>query len=184
MSEYYEFNGKKYYYKDNPFAFFKYLQMCKRGTGYQLLSEINTKNVCHIKELQYYEVMCFKTYICELIYNAINLFPDISEYTIICKNEIGIAHVNLGLFETIADDGEPCMAKFNFKSFEEEDDEVKYDLELAEIKDLYCNNRHQDVRPDIINTLMVLLYMGGHLPTVVTSYKINPESLKNRLKFK
>ena len=67
---------------------------------------------------------------------------------------------------------------------DEPEDELGYDLDLIDIKNLYCYNRHNDINMDYVDTLAILMYMGGSLPTVKTSYKINTEFLKTQKKFK
>jgi len=169
----------------NPFAFFHYLKTCKKGEGIQILSEINFKTLGLIKDISYYEVLTFKTFICELIYNGINLFPEICEYTIICKNKNGISSLTLGLFEDISDDGNQCMAAYSCYQNEKDTEPIIYHMELKDIKHLYCNNRYQNVDNDIVNTFMVLLYMGGSVPpNVSTAYRINKKYFKNILKIK
>lgn len=170
--------------KSQPFYFFHYLKSTKRGDGLQLLSEVNCKTLGLVKDISYYEVLTFKTFICELIYNGINLFPEICQYTIICKNEKGISYLTFGLFDDIADDGHPCMATFKCYQNEKDTEPIIYHLELKDIKHLYCNNRHQDVDSDCVNTLMILLYMGGISPNVSTTSKVNKTHFKNILKIK
>ena len=57
-------------------------------------------------------------------------------------------------------------------------------LELKDIKSLYMSNRYPDVDHPTISALIVSMYMGGSLPLVNVSFKINPSNLKNTLKFK
>ena len=161
----------------NPYAFFHYLKTCKSKGSY-ILSEINPKSLYNIKLNEYYNCLSFKTYICEIIYNAINLFPDISEYRIMCKNECGETYLSFALFEDeIMDDEHPCMAKFKSVELEE-----IYTLSLKEIKSLYCNNRYSDIDTDIVNTLVMLMYSDGSTPTVYTSYTINKDVVKQATK--
>ena len=163
--------------EENPFGFFNYLKLCKGSYGFHLLSEVNTNILYHIKPMEYYEVMTFKTYICEIVFNAINLFPDITEYTINCTNENGISIMKLGRFDDLSDDGLNCMAKFICV-----DMDMEYLLTHNDVKQLYMNNRHENVQPDVVNTLVALMYRGGHLPLLKTSYVINKENLKNKKK--
>ena len=166
-------------FKENPYAYFHYLKTCKKGEGFQLLSEVNIKLLDCLKTKDYYDCLSFKTFLCELIYNAINLFPDISEYTIKAENDMGISFFILGIHEDLADDGHPCMAKLI--SVEVDD---TFGLNLKQIKSLYCNNRHNDVDTELINVLVLMMYMGGTMPKLSTSFKINKDRYKNVLKFK
>ena len=168
-------------FKENPYAFFNYLRICKKGETV-LISEVNHNTLYNIKPMGYYKILTFKTYICELVYNAINLFPTICEYTITCKNELGTSYLTFKIFQEIEDDGHPCMAQYKCTQIDEED--ILYNFNLQDIKKLYCNNRYHDDNSETVNTLVVLLYMGGEEPTVSTSYKINPDYIKNTIKFK
>jgi len=167
-----------------PFTFFKYLRINKSEEEINLVSEIDTKKIHLIKPFNYYEVLTFKTFICEIVYNAINMFPDICEYVIVCKNENGISYLTLGFYEEIADDGHPCMAIYKCYQNEKDSSPIIYHLELKDIEQLYCNNRHDAVDASTINTLMCLLYMGGSSPSVSTFSKVNKTKLKQTLKFK
>ena len=163
---------------DNPYAFFEYLKICKGGDWLQLLSEINLGGIKNLKSLDYYEIITFKTFICEIIYNAINLFPDIHEYTIRCENPNGISWLTFCIFDETDDNKHPCMGKFKSGVTG-----LVHELSLLEIKHLYMNNRYSDIDHDVVNMFMVLMYMGGNnIPKVTTSYKINKPS--NQLKFK
>jgi len=164
---------------ENPYGYFEYLKICKRNSGFQLLSEVNVNNIWNAKDLHYYDIMIFKTFICELIYNAINLFPTISEYTIKCKNENGISVLVFKCFEDLAEDGFPCLAKFTSM-----DMDMIYYLEREGVKSLYMNNRHEHIDCNIVNTIITLMYMGGSPPKVSTTSKINYREFKHYLKFK
>uniref|UniRef100_A0A6C0AYE3 Uncharacterized protein n=1 Tax=viral metagenome TaxID=1070528 RepID=A0A6C0AYE3_9ZZZZ len=174
--------------KLNPFAFFNYLKRTHQDKPC-LLAEINEKNLYLVKHHSYYEILSFKIFICELVYNGINLFPEICEYTITCENEIGTCQFILGNFEVPAEDGLPCMAvyknlgKQNIKK-EDREEPIVCHFELQDIKKIYCNNRHSNVGQDEINTLVMLMYMGGSMPTVSTTSKINKDYFKDKLKIK
>ena len=165
----------------DPYAYFSYLKRTKGGDtcNLSLLSEINLNKLNRIKSSEYYDLMSFKTYVCELVYNGINLFPDICEYTIISKNEIGTSSLKFSVYNEIMDDCHPCMGRFTSYELEE-----VYSLNLNNIANFYCNNRHVDVDVDVINALITLMYMSGSLPKLSTSYKINPCYLKKTLNFK
>lgn len=167
-------------FEENPHAYFHYLKTCKQGNGQHLISEININCLCDsIKAKRYYDMFSFKMFVCELIYNAINLFPDIYEYTMKFRNENGITYIRLGSFSELSDDGFDCMAKI--VSIDSED---IYSLNRNDIKSLYCNNRNSDIDNELINTLIVIICMGGRIPSVTTSFKINKNEMKNKLKFK
>ena len=167
---------------ENPFAYFNYLKICKsKGDGFECLSDVNFELIHNLKIKKYYDIISFKTYICELIYNAINLFPEIDSYTITCKSEDIISVLTFGFFDEIAEDGHKCMLKF--KNNEASHD---YLFNLKEIQQLYCNNRYNDDNnPDsIVNTLLAFLLMTGSVPTVTTEYTISKKELNKKLKIK
>jgi hypothetical protein len=166
-------------FEENPYAYFHYLKTCKSGNGLQLLSEINTNELHIIKSQEYYDILTFKTFICELVFNGINLFPEISCYSIICQNEIGISSLNLGLFEETMDDGHPCMAKFINLVLDS-----TYKMSLKEIKYIYCNNRYHQFQSEFINTIISLMFMGGSMPKVTIKTRVNKAYYKNILKIK
>ena len=167
--------------RENPYGFFEYLKICKHGDGTQMISHINQEPARVIKPARHYNLLTFRIYICELIFNGINLFPGILEYKISCKNENGETHLTFGLFKEINVDGHPCMCKFQSNH---EFGKEPFFLELRDIKSLYMSNRYPDVDHPTISALIVSMYTGGSLPLVNVSFKINPSNLKNTLKFK
>jgi hypothetical protein len=169
---------KMKYRAENPYAFFEYLKICKGGDGLKILSEVNTSGLWNIKGMDYYEIITFKTFMCELIFHAVNAFPDISEYTITCESPNGTTWITLSNFETPEDDEHPCMAKF--KSIVTD---MVHELSLKELKYIYMNNRYNNINHDVVNMFMTLMYTGGNnVPKITTSYKMNKPV--NQLKFK
>ena len=156
----------------NPFSFFKYLQMYKNQ---EIISPVNIITNNSIKSNDYYQYLSLKNYIAELIYNGIRLFPDICEYTITCKNNIGITSLVFTNFNELAADKHPCMAKLYSNKI--------YPLTCHDIKDLYMFNRYHSTDDNIINkVVLLLLYTDGWDPVITTSYKINPSCIKNAMK--
>ena len=167
------------HFKENPYAFFNYLKTTNRydTTQLELIAEVPPPQVGVFKSNEYYEIMGFKPFVCELIYNAINLFPDIRKYTITFENEYGKSYLIFGLFQEISEDGHPCMLKYiGLDTF--------INLELKDIKNLYCNNRHDNIDSNTVDTLIGLVMMGGSIPKVSTTFEINRENLKKLLKIK
>ena len=163
--------------KNNPYTFFEYLKMYKENNGKEeRLPNINDKDINFLHSKKYYNSLAFKIYICELVYNAINLFPDISEYTIKCQNENGINYLTLGLFKI---NNYPYMGKFKASFY----DEWVY-LRLQDIKAFYISNRFPGGIHAGANAVIVSMFMGESFPKITTSYKINPDYLKKTLKFK
>lgn len=151
---------------ENPYAFFYYLKICKHGFGAERISSANSYEPGLIRQQRYYDLLGFRIYICELVYNAINLFPDISEYTITCKNEKGTSYLTFGSFKEHICEGHPCMGQFkgNF-------DSKPFYLSLQDIKSLYMANRYPGVDQETVNNIVVAMFMSGTLPKVTLSYK-------------
>ena len=156
---------------DDPYAFFHYLQTQKQGIGIQLLSEIKIQKGDYIKSSEYYDMITFKTFICEIIFNAINLFPDIHEYTIKFKSKQCENYFRLGFFEELADDAHPCMGKILI-------DNTEHLLTIRDIKNLYTNNRYRDIDNEVLNAFVTLMYRPGI--SITTSFK---NKSANKIKF-
>ena len=120
MEHYLTFDEQKILFKqkdlfnfnENPYSYFKFLKTKKQGYGTDLLCETNTKNLFTSKNWSFYELFAYKLYLCELVYNGINLFPEICEYTITCKNKTGTSYITFGIFSEIGEDGHPVMGKY------------------------------------------------------------------------
>jgi hypothetical protein len=164
---------------ENEYAFFHYLKICKKGYGAERVSSVDfDPNL--IKPPRYYELLSFRIYICELVFNAINLFPEISEYTITCQSENKTSYLKFGVFKEHIIDNSPCMGIFK----SEYDNETFY-LSLKDIKSLYMANRYPEVDQMTVTTLIVSLVMGSYtIPKVEVSYKYNNDHFKEILKFK
>ena len=79
-------------------------------SGIKLVS-YNSGNL-NIKSNRYYNAISFRIYFCELVYNAVMLFPDIYEYTITCKGTYTTS-IKIGFFDELDDNGEPTVAKIS-----------------------------------------------------------------------
>jgi len=162
---------------DNPYAYFHYLKLCKGGGSTQLVAEITPSNGHIIRSNEYYDTISFKTFICEMIYNGINLFPEISKYTISCKNEQGECQLIFADFSEQHENNSSVMSKFVGIDW-------GYNLELSDIKHLYCHNRHENVDLDTVNVMVALMMMGGTIPRVSTKIEVNKDFYKTQTKFK
>jgi hypothetical protein len=165
------------YMFNNPYAFFDYLKLCKGGGSTQLVAEITPHDRELIRSNEYYDTLSFKTFICELVYNAINLFPQISKYTISCKNEQGECQLIFADFSEQHENNSSVMSKFVGIDW-------GYSLELSDIKHLYSHNRHENVDLDTVNVMVALMCMGGTIPRVSTFYEVNKDFYRSELKFK
>jgi hypothetical protein len=124
-----------------------------------------------VRQIHHYEMISFRTEICEYIFNGIKMFPDIDEYTISCRNE---------------EPGEKKLV-ISYKS-ELEDDSIsviitpndKYALNKADIYELFIFNKIVSGNHIKVNALVMLLYgTGRRVPKISTSFKINKERAKN-----
>jgi hypothetical protein len=164
---------------ENPFGFFNYLKICKRKSNMEKISTVGVYRPT-IKPVRYYNLLSFRIYLCELVYNAINLFPEICEYTITSRNEKGTSSLRFGYFKDIVKgESEPSMGIFksNF------DGECFY-LRLHDIKSMYMANRHKEIDEMSVTAVIVSMYMCGTTPKITVDYKINPGYFKGKLKFK
>ena len=163
----------------NPYGFFSYLQITKARSAMERISSVDGYRDT-LKPVRYFNLLSFRIYICELVYNAINLFPEISEYTITSKNENGTSTLKFGLFNETTDDGHEAMGVFK-SNFADE----SFYLSHAHIKSLYMANRHIDVDHETVTTVIVSMYMSGSMPPIVSvDYKHNPCFFKDKLSIK
>ena len=163
---------------ENPFGYFSYLKITKARSAMERISSVDGYRDT-LKPVRYFNLLSFRIYICELVYNAINLFPEISEYTITAKNENGSSTIKFGLFHELTDDGQLAMGLFK-SNFGRE----SFYLCLADIKSLYMANRHTEVDHVTVTTVIVSLYMYGNPPVVSVDYKHNPDYFKDKLNIK
>lgn len=164
-------------YINDPYEFFTFLKCHKSESRTFFLCDSTsptlTKNT--IKCMDSYDIITFRTYMCELVYNAIHMFPNICEYTIVTKNKINKAVITFGIFDELDDQNEIVLGKVttNFDT---------YTLNKYEIYAIYIGNKVASPDYETINSFVISLQMGSNIPTVTTSYKINPEFIKNATK--
>ena len=104
------------------------------------------------------EVISFRTFFCELIYNAINMFSEIEEYIITCSSSGIITNtLQFGLY------GDGVYAKLSSK-------DQYCELSREDIVKLYIANRTLKPDNNKINTIIQILYFTGkHAPSITTS---------------
>jgi len=95
------------------------------------------------------------------VYNAINMFPNIKQFDIVCKNQTATTKISIGLFDEIADDGLRCMAKVI-----DLDDEEVITLNRTDIKNLYSYNRDPHANTYDVEIFMLMLSRGDEFPEV------------------
>ena len=147
--------------KTSKYGFFLYCQTFKpQVQGMDIL--VNSNNYFDgIKSNKYYALISFRTYICEIIYNGINLFPGISEYTIECTNNIGVRKLVIKPF------GNECYGRL----LADYDTDV-FELSKSDIYEFYIANRIKTCDYEKINALVAMLWGGFHTyePSIKTSY--------------
>ena len=104
------------------------------------------------------------------------MFPEICEYTIETKNNVNKSILIIGVSDELDDQNEKSMCKV-VTDFD------TYVLNKFEIYTLYSGNKVNNPDYDTINALVISLQMGGEMPKITTSYKINPVFVKNATKF-
>ena len=124
--------------------------------------------------------LVLRTYICEMVYNAIRSFPDVSEYTIIFNNtNLSKCYIVFGYFENELDENnEPGLCKIitDYSSFM---------LSKEDIYSLYVSNKVVEPDYDIINSLMISLFVGGlnESTSLSVSYVTNKKMKGNSKKY-
>ena len=112
----------------------------------------------------------FRIYVCEIIYNAIQLFPDIIEYTITFENDNGITILKIGKFE------DDCWGQILTS------DGCYCNLSRVDMSILYISNK---IKSDYGRLCMIIevLRNGINEPKVKTSFIINKLIIDNATKF-
>lgn len=111
------------------------------------------------------KIITFRTYLCELIYRAVQYFPDIMEYTIECKNDSGKVTIKLGKFENETEVPDVALVTTPCGTCS---------LSKAAIIKIYSANRLRTPDHRQTNMLIDCIFNGGYEPRVKTSWKINP----------
>ena len=141
--------------------FFKLLKKYKLS-GVKIVS-YNT-NTSGIKSTHYYSAITLKIYFCELVYNAVMLFPDIYEYTIICQGSHR-STLKIGYFTELDDDGEPTIAKISNTEIGD------YCLNKNDFFQIFRCNRDPTIDNDTVNSFIVMMTLDCVNPIISTSYK-------------
>lgn len=116
------------------------------------------------RSCEYYHLLAFRTMIGELFYQAVNMFPYISEYVIECTNTKGTGVLSLGIFTEMDDDDELTVCKIRNNHFE-------YHLNKNDVQNLYMSNRSNLHDSQLVDFIINSLYYIGPPPTVKTSFK-------------
>lgn len=154
--------------------YFEFLKKYKANEDIHIISDISFKSLYNVKANYYYSMISFKTYMCELFYRAINMFPDIIEYTMHVKNDkVSTAFIISSILtDSFDDNGQRALALIT-NEFE------TYILSKYDINNLYTANRTSNNRCEAAVALVMLLWRDGCEPSVTTSYKLHPKFIKN-----
>ena len=117
-----------------------------------------------LKSNSYYNLITFKILLCEYIYNAINLFPGIKEYTIACKGT-HTTFLKIGYFSELDSENEECIVKIT-----NDIGNVVYALNKFEVFSMYKANWCLDKNEQIINFITSKLITEGGDINIETSY--------------
>ena len=160
-------------YTLDPIEYFMFLNSYKPPLNpYFMIGDANAisdrRAICDNAK---YDMVSFRTCICELFYHAVNSFPMVMEYTIECSNSMTDSSIILKAFDQLDDRHERGLCKIT----------NKYDsfmLNKYDIYNIFVSNKVNDPDYDTINSLMIALHMGGTNPTIKTSFKINPKAAR------
>ena len=141
---------------------------------------INT-NSNILKSSLFYDLYTFRIILSDLVYFALQYFPNIIEYNIICHNDKGISILKLGAHK---EDGNTIASIINSNG--------EFLLNEIDILNLYIFNRIK-IKPmnentDIdtsnlvedINLICELLCQGGFIPNIKTNFINKPNLKKNK----
>jgi len=134
-----------------------------------------------IKSRIFYDLYPFRIILSDLVYFALQCFPNIIEYSIICENDKGISILKLGSHKQ---DGNTMASIINKNG--------EFLLNEIDILNLYIFNRikikpineHTDIDTsnliEDINLICELLCQGGFIPHIKTKFINKPNLKKNK----
>jgi len=157
-------------------AYFTFLKTHKPSNEITVFGDCSDYIPGLLRHYSHYDMISFRTEICEIFHQCIKYFPEICEYTIKCVNENGPKYLKIGYFDEIDEVGKKCLAKLitpdNFIPLSKQD-----------IYELYVANKVADCNTNAVNGLVSLLHGEGSLPKITTSYKLNKKMIKTTSKF-
>jgi hypothetical protein len=109
------------------------------------------------KSSNYWRFISFRILICELIYKAVNMFPEIEEYNITCTSGKSVSIIQLGTYPN------NVVARLSMG-------DCFCDILKTDIIKIYMANRIPDPNNDRLDTIMQILYYSGkYEPSISTS---------------
>ena len=132
----------------------------------EIYTHIISKNIHNtpLKDHLFYDTLSFRTMICEMIYQAVHMFPNIKEYIIHCHNNKGKSKITIGYLQERDNDGELGLMKVENKH-------GTFVLDKTEVFHLYTYNRSMESDVTIVNGILLCLYLDGFQPNVIVEIK-------------
>jgi len=148
--------------------YFRFLKKIKFQENIEIGSDIDINDKSIIRPPGYYRICTFRTLICEMFYNAVNFFPEVSEYSIIFSYGNKSIYIKFGYFDHLnTRDDKQTLVRI-------ETDEHAFCLTRKHIYTFYVANRVVDPDYDIINAILLLLYINGKEPqNIKTDFVLN-----------
>ena len=154
-------------FKEVPYEYFNFLCRFQENENYILDYCCNPYLV---RSSQSYDIISFRTILCEYFYRAIKCFPLVSEYIIHFKNNISDASIRFGFYEN--EDEEPSLVILESNIYD------KYVLDKKEIWNVFVANKIKRSDYYEVNLIAMMLTAGGDFPKITTTWTINPEYVK------
>ena len=115
-------------------------------------------------------MITFRKIVLMTFFNSVKMFPDIISCTISCFNNVGKAHIHLGLM----DDGAICHINNKYSI---------YTLSEIDIVNIYVANQVYNPDYETINIVCDLLCQGGNPPTNVKIKYVSKPANKPKFNF-
>jgi len=127
-------------------------------------------NVFKVISLETINMITFRKIVLMSFFNCVKMFPDIISCTISCFNNVGKAHIHLGLM----DDGAICHINNKYSI---------YTLSEIDIVNMYVANQVCNPDYETINIVCDLLCQGGNAPTNVKINYVSKPANKPKFNF-
>jgi hypothetical protein len=145
-------------------AYYSETQGIVKDPQYAIPLDRNFNKTIVARSCDYYELLAFRTMIAEMFFQAVNMFPYISEYKIECTNTKGKGCLSLGIYTETDDEDELTVCKIQNNHFE-------YNLNKNDVQNLYISNKTNLHDSELVDFIINSLYYIGPPPIVKTSYK-------------
>ena len=95
----------------------------------------------------------------------------ITDYTITCTSNIGTSTLTIGVFNEIDNEGEISVAKITTPKH-------KFLMNKICVNNMYVASQTKLYNHDLVDSLISLLYMDGHEPSIKTSANVTKRKTK------